>query len=158
SIMNVGATVSGTIWYDANVNATNDSGDSALSDVIVYADLNGDGVREGSEPFATTDTNGFYQIVSLPAGSYAARVDTNSLVAGVRPTYDFDGTNTPHTVSLTVTNGQSITGLDFGYVGSGSVSGYIWDDASGDAALQGNEPFVSGVVLFLDSNGNGARD
>ena len=158
SILNIGATVSGTIWYDANVNATNDAGDSALSSVIVFADLNGDGVRQGSEPFATTDTNGFYQITSLPAGNYAARVDTNSLLAGVRPTYDFDGTNTPNSVSLTISNGQNISGLDFGYVGSGTISGYLWNDFNGDGTQQAGEPLLSGVTLFIDANGNGARD
>ncbi len=158
SIMNVGASISGTVWYDANVNATNDAGDSALSSVIVYADLNGDGVRQGSEPFATTDTNGFYQITSLPAGTYAARVDTNSLLAGVRPTYDFDGTNTPNSVSLTVSNGQTITGLNFGYVGSGTIGGYLWNDLNADGTRQGGEPALSGITIFIDANGNGARD
>ena len=95
-------------------------------------DLNGDGVRQGNEPFATADTNGVYQIVNIPSGNYAARVDTNSLPAGVRPTYDLDGTNTPNAVSLTIANGQVITGLDFGYVGSGSISGFLWSDINGD--------------------------
>ncbi len=158
SIENVGAAISGTVWYDSNVNATNDAGDSALSSVIVYADLNGNGVREGSEPFGTTDTNGVYQITSLPAGSYAARVDTNSLLAGVRPTYDFDGTNTPHSVSLSVTNGQVFTNINFGYVGSGSISGTLWNDFSADGVRQPEEAAIPGAVVFIDANGNGARD
>jgi uncharacterized repeat protein (TIGR01451 family) len=158
SVMNVGATASGTVWYDANVNATNDAGDTALSDVIVYADLNGDGIRQGNEPFATTDTNGVYQITSLPAGNYSARVDTNSLVDGLRPTFDVDGTNSPHRVSLTVTNGQAISGLNFGYVGSGSVGGYLWNDLDGGGTRESGEPFLPGVVVFIDYNANGARD
>ena len=108
--------------------------------------------------FATTDTNGVYQIVSIPAGSYAVRVDTNSLPAGVRPTYDLDGTNTPNAVSLTISNGQVITGLDFGYVGSGSISGYVWNDINGDGLWQAGEPGLSGVNVFIDLNANGVRD
>ncbi len=158
SIMNIGATMSGTVWYDANANATNDTGDSALSAVIVYADVNNNGIREGSEPFANTDTNGFYQITSLPGGNYTARVDTNSLLSGVRPTYDLDGTNTPHIVTLTVTNGQTLTGLDFGYIGSGSIGGYVWNDLNANGAKGATEPFLANIVLFIDYNGNGARD
>ena len=124
----------------------------------VYVDLNGDGVRQGSEPFATTDTNGMYQIVSIPAGNYAARVDTNSLPAGVRPTFDLDGISTPNAVSLTISNGQVFTGLNFGYVGSGSVSGYLWSDVNGDGVKQAGEPGLSGVNVFIDLNANGVRE
>jgi len=138
------AMISGTIWYDANANGTNDTGDSLLASANVYVDLNGDGVRQGNEPFATTDTNGVYQIVNIPSGTYAARVDTNSLPAGVRPTYDQDGTNTPNAVALTIANGQVITGLDFGYVGSGSISGFVRSDINGDGLYQTGEP---GLVL-----------
>ena len=158
SITNLGASISGTIWYDANANGTNDGGDSPLAAVIVYVDLNGDGVRQGSEPYATTDTNGMYQILSIPAGSYTARVDTNSLPAGVGPTYDLDGTNTPDAVSLLISNGQVITGLDFGYVGNGSISGFIWNDVNGDGVYQSGEPRLAGVNVFIDLNANGVRE
>jgi hypothetical protein len=158
SITNLGASISGTLWYDANANGTNDTGDSPLVSAIVYVDLSGDRVRQGNEPFATIDTNGVYQIVSIPAGDYAARVDTNSLPAGVRPTYDLDGTNTPHAVSLTISNGQVIAGLDFGYVGSGSISGYLWSDVSGDGIAQAGEPGLFGVNVYVDLNGNGVRE
>jgi uncharacterized repeat protein (TIGR01451 family) len=158
SITNLGASISGLVWYDANANGTNDAGDSPLASVNVYVDLNGDGVRQGNEPYATTDTNGLYEIVSIPAGSYAVRVDTNSLPAGVRPTYDLDGTNTPNTVSLIISNGQVFTNLNFGYVGSGSISGYIWNDLNGDGVLEAGEPGLSGVTVFIDLNANGVRD
>ncbi len=158
SITNLGASLGGTIWYDANADGTNNTGDSALASAIVYVDLNGDGVRQGSEPFATTGTNGGFQIVNIPAGNYAARVDTNSLHAGLRATYDLDGTNTPNAVSLTITNGQIITGLDFGYVGSGSISGSAWSDVNGDALKQAGEPGLAGMNVFIDLNGNGVRE
>ncbi len=158
SITNAGGTISGTIFYDANVNGTNDSGDSVLSSVIVFADINNDGVRQGSEPFATTGTNGQYQIIALPSGAYSARVDTNSLPAGLRPTYDLDGTNTAHSVSLTMTNGQVVTNLNYGYVGSGSISGFLWEDADGNQVKGSGEPLLSGINVFIDLNGNGVRE
>jgi uncharacterized repeat protein (TIGR01451 family) len=158
SITNLGATISGLVWYDANANGTNDAGDSPLASVTVYVDLNGDGVQEGNEPFATTDTNGMYQIVSIPAGSYTVRVNTNSLPAGVRPTYGPDGTNTPNAANLTISNGQVFTNLDFGYIGSGSISGYVWNDLNGDGVQEAGEPGLSGVNVFIDLYGTGVRD
>jgi uncharacterized repeat protein (TIGR01451 family) len=158
SITNLGASISGTLWYDANANGTNDAGDSPLASANVYVDLNGDGVRQGNEPFSTADANGVYQIVSIPSGVYAARVDTNSLPAGVRPTYDLDGTNTPNAVNLTIANGQVMSGLDFGYVGSGSISGFLWSDINGDSLYQGGEPALNGVNVFVDLNANGVRE
>ncbi|WP_040549672.1 carboxypeptidase regulatory-like domain-containing protein [Pedosphaera parvula] len=158
SITNIGANISGTIYYDANSNGTNDFEDSPLYNVIAYVDLNNDGVRQPIEPFTLTATNGQYQITSLAATNYVVRVDTNTLPAGVRPTYDLDGTNTANAISLTVTNGQNITNVDFGYIGSGSISGYLWNDINGDGILQSGEPLLSGVKVFVDVNGNGVRE
>ena len=87
----VGASLSGNVWFDANADATNNAGDSELSGVIVFLDLNHDGIRESSEPFVTTDASGNYEFDSLAAGTYAVTVDTNSLPAGVKPTFDTDG-------------------------------------------------------------------
>jgi uncharacterized repeat protein (TIGR01451 family) len=158
SITNIGANISGNIWYDANANGTNDAGDTALYNVIAFVDLNGDGVRQPTEPFTFSATNGQYQITSLAASNYVVRVDTNTLPAGVRPTYDLDGTNTPNAFSLTLTNGQSITNGDLGYIGSGSISGYLWNDVNVDGVKQAGEPILAGVKVFIDLNGNGVRE
>ena len=154
----VGASLSGNIWFDANANATNDAGDSPLSGVIVFLDLNGNGVRDSSEPFVTTDANGNYTFNSLAAGTYSVRVDTNSLPAGVRPTFDTDGIATSNTISATLTSSQVLTNQNFGYTGTGSIGDYVWYDINGDGVAQANEPPLAGVRVFIDANGNGSWD
>ena len=51
-----------------------------------------------------------------------------------------------------------ITGLNFGYVGSGSISGYLWSDLNGEGVQEAGEPGLSGVNVFIDLNANGVRD
>jgi hypothetical protein len=154
----VGASLSGNIWFDANANAINDAGDSPLSGVIVFLDLNGNGVRDSSEPFVTTDASGNYSFNSLAAGTYSVRVDTNSLPAGVRPTFDTDGIATSNTISATLTSSQVLTNQNFGYTGTGSIGNYVWYDINGDGVAQANEPPLAGVRVFIDANGNGSWD
>jgi uncharacterized repeat protein (TIGR01451 family) len=154
----VGASLSGNVWFDANANAVNDAGDSELSGVIVFLDLNHDGIRESSEPFVTTDANGNYTFNSLAAGTYSVTVDTNSLPAGVKPTFDTDGISTPNTISVSLTGSQVVTGQNFGYTGTGSIGNYVWYDVNGDGVAQANEPPLAGVRVFIDANGNGSWD
>lgn len=150
----LGGSIGTNVWFDANANAVYDAGDSPLSGVIVFIDVNHDGVRRSTNIFATTDNNGYYLLPSLAAGNYDVRVDTNTLPAGVRPTFDRDGTNTANVASTNLTSGQNLTSISFGYTGSGSISGYVWYDANGNGATN-NEPALSGVRVFIDANGNG---
>ena len=154
----VGASLSGNVWFDANADATNDAGDSELSGVIVFLDPDGDGIRQPSEPFVTTDSNGNYEFDSLAAGTYAVTVDTNSLPAGVKPTFDTDGIATSNVISATLTSSQVLTNQNFGYTGTGSIGDYVWYDINGDGLAQDNEPPLAGVRVFIDVNGNGSWD
>ncbi len=151
----IGASIGTNVWFDANANGVYDAGDSALSGVIVFIDANNDGIRQSSETFVTTDSNGAYLLASLAAGTYVVRVDTNTLPSGVRPTYDLDGTNTAHVATVTLASGQNLTTVNFGYTGSGSIGGYVWFDADGSGVTNGFEPALTGVRVFIDANGNG---
>ena len=155
----VGGSIGTNVWFDANANGVYDAGDSPLAGVVVYMDSNDNGVRDSGELFATTDSSGNYLISSLAASTYIVRLDTNTLPAGVRPTYDLNGTNTAHVVSgVILTNGQNRADLNFGYTGSGSIGGYAWYDVNGDGLQQGTEPALGGVRVFIDANGSGAWD
>ena len=136
SIVLLGASIGTNVYYDVNNSSNWDSGDKPLSGVIVYIDSNGNGVRDGNELFATTDTNGWYQINNLAAGTYTVRVDTNTLPSYMTPRSDLDFTNTPNVVSgVVLTPGQVRTDLSFGYIA---------------AIVQGN--------VFIDKNSNGTYE
>jgi LPXTG-site transpeptidase (sortase) family protein len=108
------AVISNFIWDDANGDGLQ-TGETGISGVRVFIDLDGDNTYDVGEPTDVTDGNGFYSIGNLAAGTYSVLVATSSLPAGgYIPTYDLDGVLDNET-SVTVTPGQIRDDVDFGY-------------------------------------------
>lgn len=104
------------VWKDQNGDGVQDVGEQGLANVLVYVDLNEDGIyQSANEPSAMTDANGFYGISGFTAGTYDIRVDPSTLTDVLWPSYDLDGTNTPHVAVATMTNAQLRADVDFGY-------------------------------------------
>ena len=103
------------IWEDLDGDGTQDAGEPPIPGVRVFIDLDTDGQWQTSEPCATTDTNGLYYIGGLTPDTYSARVDTNTLEVGLVPTWDRDGTGSRHVASVTLSQGEAIRDVDFGY-------------------------------------------
>jgi hypothetical protein len=66
---------SGTKFHDLNGNGQRDRGEPGLSNWIMWADYDNDGVRDGGEPYAYTDARGRYVINDIrpPGGTYWIR-------------------------------------------------------------------------------------
>jgi hypothetical protein len=66
---------SGTKFHDLNGNGRRDSGEPGLSNWIIWADYDDDGVRDSAEPYAYTDAEGQYVINDIrpPDGTYMLR-------------------------------------------------------------------------------------
>jgi hypothetical protein len=62
--------ISGFVFNDLNANGIKEPGEIGLSNWRVFADLDGDGRFDISEPYIFTDTRGKYRIGTLPAGTY----------------------------------------------------------------------------------------
>ncbi len=69
--------VSGRVYDDANENNAHDNGESGLAGVVVFSDVNGDGVLDSNEFSATTDSDGNYQL-KLPSGDHEIRQASNA--------------------------------------------------------------------------------
>ena len=67
------ATVTGTVWNDANGNGVMDSGESGLAGWTVYVDADNSGTLNGVEQQVTTDASGNYTLSGLPNGTYTIR-------------------------------------------------------------------------------------
>ncbi|MEO5714797.1 MAG: SdrD B-like domain-containing protein [Luteolibacter sp.] len=145
------------VWIDANGDGVQDSTEIPPAGVIVYMDLNANGTREASEPFATTNASGVYTINGLTPGTATVAVDASSLPAGTTNTGDPDATKDGRT-SVTLVSGQSLTTADFGYQGNASIGTTVWLDQNGDGTKGGTEPVLAGVKVFIDRNANGTRD
>ena len=139
---NTTSSFTGRIWVDANGNGVQDTTEVGLTNVKVFLDYTGTGVRDDKEPYAITDGAGHFAITDLPTGGgFAVTVDTTTLPAGLKPTFDPDGVRTPHVTHSTVNAGWTSEHNDFGYQQLVSAVGV----------------FRNGQ-WFLDANGNGSWD
>ncbi len=101
------ASISGTVFNDANGNGIMDSRELPLTGVTVFIDQKGTGVYDPSDPTATTNlSNGTYTFTGLQAGRY---VIYTVIPTGYAPTTPSTGYNI-----VTVTTGQVATGVNFG--------------------------------------------
>lgn len=155
------ALVGDRVWRDQNGNGVDDVSEAGIKDVIVYADLNTNGVRDPDEPQARTDDDGAYQITSLPAGSHWIRVDTTTLPSGVIQSFDPDSVMDDSTQTPVMTLEDEFNEADFGYSGgTGVIGGQVRHDSDGDGDLADNETGLQGVVITLwtDPDSDGLPD
>lgn len=161
--------------------------------VALIRDLNANGQWDAGEPIiATTHTSdgtedvdgdgnvdylGYYNFLGLPvtdgtgSDDYLVWVnDTNDVLNGLRPTYDFDGAN-PGAGLATGLGISSVLNLtttpvidqDFGYTQQdvldtptdlGVLGDRVWLDTNGDGVQDTGEPGIPGVTVELyDSTG-----
>jgi uncharacterized repeat protein (TIGR01451 family) len=128
-----GSTLSGVVFKDVNANGTRDGTDTPIANVVIVA-------RDASNVIVattTTDTNGTYTFVGLPAGNYTIE---ETQPAGY-------GSSTPNSVSVTVGTGNS-AGADFGETTS-SLAGFVWTDTNNDGVRDAGEPAIQGVAIAL---------
>ena len=104
--------ISGTVYNDANINGTQDTGEAGLSGVTVFIDLNNDGTLDSGDPTTTTDSSGNYSFSGLFTG-----VD---LKVEVQPPSGFlsEGTDSDGSGSsiVNLSGSDSLTGLSFGQI------------------------------------------
>jgi hypothetical protein len=139
------------VWNDTDGDGTQDGGEAGLNGVTVEL-LDGDGNVVDT---TTTSGDGDYSFDNLGSGTFTVRIVSSTLPAGFSPTFDADGTGTPHEATVTLGSGDTNEDVDFGYQGSGSVGDRIWSDLDGDGVQEGGEPGLNGVtVRLIDGGGN----
>ena len=146
--------VSGYAFKDANRNSLCESGEG-LAGVIVFADLDNNGVRSPTEPQGVTGSDGSYRIANLNAGLLSLRVDTTTIPPGIAASFDPDGVPDGATV-LTLALGESRTNLNWGYQNLPAVTGAVFKDANKNGFFDAGEG-LSGVKVFADLDNNGVR-
>ena len=149
------ASIGDRVWLDQDADGIQDAGETGVPGVIVYLDLDDNGIRHPHEPFATTDTEGAYDFTNLAAGTYVVRIDRKTIPSG----YELTTGNLPLTVVLS--ESQDFNEADFGYDDdpeNASIGDYVWHDQNGDGVQDVSESGLSGVTVFLDLNGSAALD
>ena len=142
-----GGGVSGRVFNDANRDGsgTNDSG---LAGVTVFADVNGNGTLDPTDPSAITAADGTYSLAVTPG--------TFNIIA-LTPTQF--AASTVLVRSATVALSGSVTGIDFGFTQViPDITGTKFGDIDGDGIFDSNETGLGGVYIYLDLDGDDRPD
>lgn len=108
-IVNVGtSSVAGTVWHDNDVNANRGLNEFPSEGSVVYVDDNDNGIRDGNERSAVTNSAGQYELNGLPPGTYRVRVEVHAAFVLTHPAGD------EFQVATVGTN--EIVSVDFGVV------------------------------------------
>jgi VCBS repeat-containing protein len=137
--------IAGTAFDDLNGSGAWNTGEPGLPGVAVFLDADGDGSLDAGERSTTTGGDGGYRFEQLAPGAY--RVAQLPL-AGIAPA-------APQTVHL-ISGGDARVHLSNFVLGS--VAGMVYLDSNSDGVRAPGEVGISGVVVFLDANGNGTVD
>ncbi|MEM1068808.1 MAG: Ig-like domain-containing protein [Planctomycetota bacterium] len=133
--------VSGRAFNDLNRDG-NQSGEPGLGGVFVFADANGNGVFDPSEPNDVTDASGNFEFP----------VATNDVAIIADTPVGFVAT-TPTTVSGATAN------ISFGFAESNPEStGVVFSDNNGNGFRDPGEDGLEGFFVYLDLNGNDVID
>lgn len=158
------------LWLDADSDGIQDAGELGIPGISLTLEKCFGTV---CVPVATTttDADGLYSFSGLIKGNYRVTVDGSDLItspyggsftldAATDPTYDLDGTGTPHVALVSLATDTTINNaVDFGYNWSGTIGDYVWWDADRDGQDGGESPIANAaVLLYYDANHNGILD
>src|SRR4028119_2073475 len=135
-------------YNDLNANGRYEpaQGEAALSGVSVFLDTNNNGTADAGESQLQTNAQGRGAFTNLAPGNYTVR---EVVPAGFSP-------STSAVVPLTLnTQDANVT---FANTPNSNITGCKFEDFNLNGYRDGNEPAISGVTVYLDTNNNGALD
>ncbi len=143
------------VWLDRDGDGIQDPAEPGLSGVdvtLIWAGPDGDLATADNVTFiTTTDIDGGYGFIGLPAGEYRVVVDVADLPSGLDASFDLDdGTVAPdHTWVGTLGASETKSDVDFGYLGGASIGDFVWFDRDGDGFQDAGEPGIGSVDVSL---------
>ncbi len=155
-----GATISSTVWQDANGDSLLVSED-VLANITVelWADTDGNGTFELAMT-TTTDANGNYDFSNLPDGDFEVKVDTTDTDIPTDAFGILSGSTNGSSYDMTISGGDvtsinsvacsNCTGdLDFGFAKLGAIGNTVYSDANGNGSQDWTESGITGVTVYL---------
>lgn len=135
-------------YNDLNANGRYEptQGEAPLSGVSVFLDTNNNGAADAGEPLLQTNAQGRGAFTNLAPGNYTVRE--------VVP-----ATFSPSTSAVVpVTLNTQDANVTFANTPNSNITGCKFEDFNVNGYRDGNEPAISGVTVYLDTNNNGALD
>jgi len=135
-------------YNDLNANGRYEQtqGEAPLSGVSVFLDTNNNGAADAGEAQLQTNAQGRGAFTNLEPGNYTVR---EVVPAGFSP-------STSAVVPLTLNNQDA--NVTFANTPNSNITGCKFEDFNVNGYRDGNEPAISGVTVYLDTNNNGALD
>ncbi|NIV38458.1 MAG: hypothetical protein GWN58_56290, partial [Anaerolineae bacterium] len=140
------ASIGDYVWLDQDADGRQDAGETGISGITIYLDLNDSGALDPGEPLATTDAAGAYDITGLAVGIYSVRVDDTTIPDG----YDLTTANVPLTVNLA--KSEDYNNADFGFDDdpeNATIGDYVWFDQNGDGIQDASETGLPAITVYL---------
>ncbi len=146
------ARVEGSVWNDVNGNGVRDGSEPGLSGWTIYADLNANNMLDPTEPFTTTNLLGNYTLVGLEPGTHRIAEVTNETF---KPTSPLSGYQT-----VVALNQGTTSNVDFGnhLRTDAAIGGTVFADRDHDGSRMPGEEGLPGITVYLDDNNNGVLD
>lgn len=155
------STISGIVWSDDNGNGLIDIEEPAKSNIVVRL------LDEFGAKIDSTYTNGLGEYVFdiMNSGNYIIAFETfdDSLFTYFNAgdpliSSDVVTKNEGRTGSIQINNGQNLFGVNGGYVGYSSITGFTWLDIDENGLKDANEVGIDGIKVFLLDNNLMALD
>lgn len=131
--------ITGTVFEDANLNGQRDSGERGLAGRTVFVDIDGSGAPGPNNPSTTTDANGNFTFIGLPAGTYTVK-EVVSANHGV--------TITTPVQTATVIVGQTKSGVIFGNLLMSTLAPLPYPGINAGSTSNPSDPngaFINGI-------------
>jgi Ca2+-binding RTX toxin-like protein len=144
-------TIAGQKFNDINKNGIKDPAtltipaEPGLKDWEIFLDANGNNAFDTGEAKTTTDANGNYKFMDLPAGIYKVREVPQTTWTQT----------TPNPADINVVSGQDIVNVDFGNYQPSKISGIKFNDLNSNGVKDAGEPGLANWQIFIDNNGDG---
>ncbi|MBI5214349.1 MAG: VCBS repeat-containing protein [Ignavibacteriae bacterium] len=131
--------ISGMKWHDVDADGIKDENEPGISDWTVFIDSNNNGLLDGGEVSAVTDSAGNYSFGSLSAGTYR-----------IREVMQAEWTRTSVLAESTiVASGQAINDVNFGNYKYGTIGGRKWNDLNNNSDREESEPLIPGWQMVM---------
>ena len=140
------ASISSTVWNDADSDGTLDAGESGIGNVAVsLLDANGNVVAT-----ARTDADGHYQFGDLKPGTYSLKFDAATLPDGVK-----FAAGSGSTEQVTLASGENAVFEAPANMQLGKIASTVWEDRNANGLQDSGETGVAGAtVSLIDAKGN----
>jgi photosystem II stability/assembly factor-like uncharacterized protein/protocatechuate 3,4-dioxygenase beta subunit len=149
-------TISGVKFDDRNNNGIRDAGEPGLGGFVIFSDLHGTGILTPDDPQTTTAADGSWTLTGF-GPPVLMGVPTNPPPFIIREVQQPNFTQTStNPAGISLVSGQTVTGVNFGNMRNGRISGAIFNDLNGNGIHDSGDPGVPNVTMNLVDTSTGS--